>query len=69
MGALELKDFLYKEIDKISDEKIIQEILDFSQFLQDKKARVENGELNSISNQSLEKIWDNEEDAIYDKYL
>jgi hypothetical protein len=69
MSALELKELLYKKIDNFNDEIYLKELLDFAGYLQEKKAKLENSELNSMSMQSLEKIWDNEEDAIYDKYL
>jgi hypothetical protein len=69
MSALELKEILYKKIENSNDEIYLKELLDFAGYLQEKKAKLENSELNSMSMLSLEKVWDNEEDAIYDKYL
>ncbi len=69
MSAFELKEILHKQIDNFNDEVSLQEILDFAEYLQEKRAKLENRELNSISISSLENIWDNQEDAIYDKFL
>ena len=62
-----VKDIIKQEMEKLP-ESALSEVLDFIQFLEQKR---EKGGLilaaQSISKRSFEKVWDNEEDAAYDK--
>lgn len=59
-------DFCNIEIDKLP-EYLLQEVFDFIQFLESKRERTflikASQELSKVS---FERIWDNEEDAVYD---
>ena len=61
-----VKELIKKEIDKLPED-ILVEVFDFIQFLESK------GEKNllvrssqELSTKSFKRVWDNEEDAIYD---
>jgi hypothetical protein len=61
-----VKELIKKEIDKLPED-ILAEVFDFIQFLESK------GEKNflvrssqELSTKSFKRVWDNEEDAIYD---
>jgi len=61
-----VKELIKKEIDKLPED-ILAEVFDFIQFLESK------GEKNllvrssqELSSKSFKRVWDNEEDAIYD---
>ncbi len=61
-----IKELIKKEIDKLPED-ILAEVFDFIQFLESRKGRV----LLAKSSQELsiptfQRIWDNEEDAVYD---
>lgn len=65
---MSVKEIIKKEIDKLP-ENLLTEVFDFIQFLESKKRE---GTLiakasQELSTASFQKIWDNEEDAIYDK--
>ena len=65
---MSVKEIIKKEIDKLP-ENLLAEVFDFIQFLESKKRE---GTLfakasQELSTASFQKIWDNEEDAIYDK--
>jgi len=63
---MSVKDMIKKEIDKLP-ENLLAEVLDFIQFLESKKERtILVRALQELSTVSFEKIWDNEEDAVYD---
>ena len=60
------KEFIKREIDKLPED-VLGEVLDFIQFLETKRE----GDLLARSSQALsassfQRIWDNEEDAVYD---
>jgi hypothetical protein len=60
------KELIKKEIDKLPED-ILAEVLDFIQFLERKRERdllVRSSE--ELSTASFQKIWDNEEDSVYD---
>ncbi len=60
------KELIKKEIDKLPEDAL-GEILDFIQFLEMKRERTllsRSSQLLSAS--SFQRIWDNEEDAVYD---
>jgi len=60
------KELIKKEIDKLPED-ILTEILDFIQFLERKRERdllVRSSQ--ELSATSFQKIWDNEEDSVYD---
>jgi len=55
------------EIDRVPED-ILPEILDFIQFLELKKEKTILAKAyQSLSERSFDKIWDNDEDAVYDK--
>jgi hypothetical protein len=61
-----IKELIKKEIDKLPED-ILAEVFDFIQFLESRKGRdllVKSSQELSIP--TFRKIWDNEEDAIYD---
>ncbi len=60
------KELIKKEIDKLSED-ILTEVFDFIQFLERRRERdllVRSSQ--ELSATSFQKIWDNEEDAVYD---
>ena len=60
------KELIKKEIDKLPEDILI-EVFDFIQFLERKRERdllVRSSE--ELSSASFQKIWDNEEDSVYD---
>ncbi|MFO0793615.1 MAG: hypothetical protein U0586_06080 [Candidatus Brocadiaceae bacterium] len=64
---ISVKEMIKKEIDNLP-ENLLTEVFDFIQFLESKRERT----LLAKASQELpaalfQKIWDNEEDAIYDK--
>jgi hypothetical protein len=66
MGMLD-KELIKKEIDKLPED-ILAEVFDFIQFLESKREKhflVRSSQ--ELSAASFQRIWDNEEDAVYDK--
>ncbi len=60
------KDLIKREIDKLPEE-VLGEVLDFIQFLEIKRERTLLSRFSqALSASSFERIWDNEEDAVYD---
>ena len=60
------KDLIKKEIDKLPED-VLAEVFDFIQFIESKRGRgllVKSSQ--KLSTSSFQKIWDNEEDALYD---
>ncbi len=60
------KELIKKEIDKLPED-ILAEVFDFIQFLEIKRERdllVRSSQ--ELSATSFQRIWDNEEDAVYD---
>ena len=61
------KELIKKEIDKLPED-ILAEVFDFIRFLESKRERdllVKSSQ--KLSSTSFQRIWDNEEDAVYDK--
>ena len=61
-----VKELIKKEIDKLPED-ILAEVFDFIQFLESKGERnllVRSSQ--ELSAKSFKRVWDNEEDAIYD---
>jgi len=61
-----IKELIKKEIDKLPED-ILAEVFDFIQFLESKGERnllVRSSQ--ELSTKSFKRVWDNEEDAIYD---
>ena len=61
-----VKELIKKEIDKLPED-ILAEVFDFIQFLESKRERnlfVRSSQ--ELSTKSFKRVWDNEEDAIYD---
>jgi len=61
-----VKDLIKSEIEKLP-ESFLLEIYDFIQFLEikEEKERLIRAS-HELSRKSFEKVWDNEEDAVYD---
>ena len=60
------KELIKKEIDKLPED-ILSEVFDFIRFLESKRERdllVKSSQ--KLSTTSFQRIWDNEEDAVYD---
>jgi hypothetical protein len=60
------KELIKKEIDKLPEDILI-EVFDFIQFLERKRERdllVRSSQ--ELSTASFQRIWDNEEDSVYD---
>jgi hypothetical protein len=60
------KELIKKEIDKLPED-ILAEVFDFIRFLESKRERdllVKSSQ--KLSTTSFQRIWDNEEDAVYD---
>jgi hypothetical protein len=60
------KELIKKQIDKLPED-ILAEVFDFIQFLESKRERsllVRSSQ--GLSAASFQRIWDNEEDAVYD---
>lgn len=63
---MSVKEQIKKEIDRLP-ENILTEVFDFIKFLESKKEkRLLVRASQELSRTSFEKVWDNEEDAIYD---
>lgn len=63
---MSVKEMIKSEIDKLP-ENLLQEVFNFIQFLEVKRERnllVKASQ--ELSRTSFEKIWNNEEDAVYD---
>jgi hypothetical protein len=61
-----VKELIKKEIDKLPED-ILAEVFDFIQFLESKREKnllVRSSQ--ELSTRSFKRVWDNEEDAIYD---
>jgi len=64
---MSVREVIKNEIDRISED-ILPEILDFIQFLELKKEKsILAKSCQNLSEKSFDKIWDNDEDAVYDK--
>ena len=60
------KEMIKREIDKLPED-VLGEVLDFIQFLETKRERdLLARSSQALSASSFQRIWDNEEDAIYD---
>ena len=60
------KELIKKEIDKLPED-ILAEVFDFIQFLESKRERdLLARSSQELSTGSFQRIWDNEEDAVYD---
>lgn len=63
---MSVKDVIKKEVDRLPD-NILVEVLDFIQFLELKQeGRVLAKSSQKLSERSFEKVWSNDEDAVYD---
>jgi len=63
---MSVKEMTKKEIDKLL-ENLLPEVFDFIQFLESKRERIVIARASQdLSAASFRKIWDNEEDAVYD---
>ena len=63
---MSVKDLIKYEIDKLP-ENLLHEVFDFIQFLEAKREKTLLVKASQeLSKASFERIWDNEEDAVYD---
>ncbi len=63
---MSVKEMIKKEIDKLPED-LLPEVIDFIQFLENKRERIMIAKTSQdLSTASFQKIWDNEEDTIYD---
>jgi mRNA-degrading endonuclease RelE of RelBE toxin-antitoxin system len=63
---MSVKEMLKREIDSLPEE-ILKEIYDFVKFLEFKSEKEMLAKVSQrLSESSFQKIWDNEEDAVYD---
>jgi hypothetical protein len=66
--VMPIKETLYLEIEKLPEE-MIPEIMDYVAFMESKSGKLElTRKTQTLSEPAFSKIWDNEEDAIYDTY-
>jgi hypothetical protein len=64
---MSVRDLIKNEIDRIPED-ILLEILDFIQFLELKKEKsILAKSCQNLSEKSFDKIWNNDEDSVYDK--
>ncbi|MGR3310764.1 MAG: DUF2281 domain-containing protein [Candidatus Brocadiales bacterium] len=63
---MSVKEMIKEEIDKLPED-ILEEVFNFIQFLESKKGKTMLAKTSQeLSIASFQKVWDNEEDAIYD---
>lgn len=63
---MSVKEVIKKEIDKLPED-ILAEVFDFIQFLESKKEKTLLIRASQkLSEVSFKKVWDNDEDAVYD---
>ena len=63
---MSVKELLYQEIEKLPD-SFAPDIMDYIMFLGNKAEKIElTKQVQALSETSFSKIWDNEEDSIYD---
>lgn len=63
---MSVKEVIKKEIDKLPED-ILGEVFDFIQFLESKKKKTLLTKASQkLSEVSFKKVWDNDEDAVYD---
>jgi len=61
------KELIKREIDKLPED-VLGEVLDFIQFVEIKRERdLLTRSSQALSADSFQRIWDNQEDAVYDK--
>ena len=63
---MSVKEVIKKEIDRLPED-ILAEVFDFIQFLESKKDKTLLTKASQkLSEVSFKKVWDNDEDAVYD---
>jgi hypothetical protein len=63
---MSVKEMVKKEIDKLP-ESLAAEVYDYILFLENNREKIMLAKIaESLSTASFQKIWDNEEDAVYD---
>ncbi|MBI4710117.1 MAG: DUF2281 domain-containing protein [Nitrospirae bacterium] len=63
---MSVKEIIKNEIDKLP-ENLLAEVFDFIEFLESKRDRILLARASQeLSRASFKKVWDNEEDAVYD---
>ncbi|TAL26923.1 MAG: DUF2281 domain-containing protein [Nitrospirae bacterium] len=63
---MSVKEVIKKEIDRLPED-ILAEVFDFIQFLESKKEKTLLTKASQkLSESSFKKVWDNDEDAVYD---
>jgi len=65
---MSVKEMLYQEIDKLPD-NFASDLMNYIRFLEHKSDKIELvKQVGVLSETSFSKIWDNEEDSIYDSF-
>ncbi len=67
-ASMQIKEHFIEEL-KTSPLELVQEVYDYFEFLKLKYTKPENQEFSRLSEPAFRDIWDNEEDAIYDRFL
>ena len=63
---MSVKELIKKEVDNLSED-LAEEVYDFVKFLESRREKNLFAEFSqNLSTKSFRKIWDNEEDAVYD---
>lgn len=63
---MSVKEMLYKEIDKLPD-SLAPDLMDYIKFLENKIEKSElTKQVRTLSDTSFSKIWNNDEDSVYD---
>jgi hypothetical protein len=63
---MSVKEMLHQEIEKLPD-SLAPDIMNYIMFLENKSEKIELiSQVRTLSEVSFSKIWDNEEDSIYD---
>jgi len=66
---MSVKEMIKHEIEKLP-ENLLQEVLDFIQFLEIKREKMLLVKASQeMSRPSFERVWDNEDDAVYDSFF
>ena len=63
---MQTKQLLFEKIDQLSPQKIA-EVIDFIDFIALREERKLAGSAAKLSEKSFSEVWDNDEDAVYDR--
>ncbi len=63
---MQARQILFEKIEQLSPQKIA-EVIDFVDFLAEREERKLVNSATKLSEDAFSKVWDNDEDAVYDK--